>query len=197
MCQIKVAKITNEIIVIIIENKKLYGKCSLKRQQLKDNIEEVVQSLQVPRSCIYYSKSYSSHYALAAITTEKEIGIDIEQVNRVEKAKDALDQLFQDSSLVANKLAAAERWCIHEVVGKIEKIGLRYPIMLSSIRQETCLTISQEQFFMFNMKNKQFSSNHYSISYYYKDLIKQCQIITVYDNNLCIVIGLSRGLLVK
>ncbi len=100
------------------------------------------------RSCVetdfekkyQYSISHTDRYSAALLSKTCRVGIDIEKKSNIIRRCDGLDLLFpRDCSI-----HPAVRWCVHEVIGKIERTGLDvyYPIL-------RCEYISDQKMYVF------------------------------------------------
>lgn len=67
-----------------------------------------------------YSISHTNQYSVAVISKEKKIGIDIERKDLILKSESGMDILFPRDC----KMDSVIRWSAHEVIGKMEGIGL-------------------------------------------------------------------------
>ena len=74
-----------------------------------------------------YSISHTDQYSVAVLSKEYKVGIDIEKKSNITKRFQGLDLLFPKDCSISPVL----RWCVHEVIGKIECTGLNvyYPIL--------------------------------------------------------------------
>lgn len=74
-----------------------------------------------------YSISHTDRYSVAVLSKECKVGIDIEKKSNITKRSEGLDMLFPRDCSISPTI----RWCLHEVIGKIESTGLNvyYPIL--------------------------------------------------------------------
>ncbi|PXV93245.1 hypothetical protein C8E03_10211 [Lachnotalea glycerini] len=74
-------------------------------------------------------------YALAFISENNKIGIDIELCKNFEKVNGAVDEFFvSDVYTNLNMLSEGLRWTMHEAIGKLEKIGIFRELPILDVR---------------------------------------------------------------
>lgn len=96
-------------------------KSSIIRMGMKDCVEADFEKE------YQYSISHTDQYSVAILSKEYKVGIDIEKRSNITKCFQGLDLLFPKDCSISSAL----RWCVHEVIGKIEHTGLSvyYPIL--------------------------------------------------------------------
>lgn len=120
------------------------------------------------------SFSYAGNYAIAFISNNRRVGIDIELCDRVNKVKGIIFEYFKiDEKFNSCKSTERFMWSLHEALGKLEKVGIFSELRVLDV--ESC---KENQHFIDKFTNKRSASELFDFLCYKSSSINKMVDVT-------------------